>query len=173
MGSAPHGQAEFIRSVDTFIASLKVPMFGVGPTLWQPARDAYGLRVKVPLEVGGEIRPGQHLIIDAYPDRRPHEYTIGITFADLMVARLDFEPTAVHRNPPGAPVPGFVEGAHLHSWELNRSHVRLQNFHSRPPVAESFTDARQFDAVLRWFGSHYRINLGAHPVAFPPPELLL
>lgn len=167
------GAKAFKLAVDAFVSARKTPVFGNTPLVWQVARDVYGYRLKLPVEIGGEQHPGQFLLIDAFPDRKPHEFMIMLLFADHAVCRLDFEPTAVHGNPMSAPVQTIVRGPHWHSWELNRDRVKIiSGKHFDLPVAISVTGPRNFDDALRFYCQERNIELGAHPIQFPYPGQL-
>lgn len=160
----------FVQAADAFVAADKTPLFGNAPG-WQPARDDYAVRLKIPLERDGEHHSGEYLTMDAYPDRHPNEFKIGLMFGDRIIDRLDYTPKSVHPNPLVAPVPYVVMGPHWHSWELNRVYIKGGGF-QKLVVADHFHGAKQFDAALRWYCKARNITLGAHPIEFPHPEQL-
>lgn len=165
--------ADFVKAVDAFVAAPKTLVLGNTAPQWQPARDVYATRLKLPLEIEGEQR-GQHLLIDAFPDHRPRVFCIGLLFAEHMVCRLDFDPPRVHSNGWHTALPSVVHGPHWHSWELNRPTVKNVGKFLELPYASEFTEAREFDAVLRWYCTERNIlEIGAHGIEFPPPEKLL
>ena len=175
MGQAGSGSGAkaFRSAVDAFVAARKTIVFGNASPEWREARDVYGYRLKLPVEIAGEQHPGQFLVIDAYPDRKPHEFFVMLLFADHTVCRLDFEPTAVHPNPMNSPVPSVVHGPHWHSWSLNRDHVKIvSGKHFDLPVAAPISGPRNFDDALRFYCQENNIELGAHPIEFPYPGQL-
>ena len=172
--SGPTGGSKFHKAVDAFVAAPKTLVFGNAPLVWQTARDAYGYRLKLPIEIAGEQHPGQYLVIDAYPDRRPAEFIFCLLYADHTICRLDFESTAVHANPMDAPVPTIIRGPHWHSWELNRDRVKVvSGKHFALPVADTLIGPRNFEDALRHFCQQRNIALGAHPIEFPYPGQLI
>lgn len=167
------GRVALLQAVDAYVAAHKTLVFGNAPLVWQDARDTYARRLKLPIEIGGEQYPGQYLLIDAFPDKKPQEFIVMLLFNDHTICRLDFEPTAVHGNPMNAPVPSVVQGPHWHSWALNRPHVKIvSGKHFDLPVAISITGPRNFDDALRFYCQGNNIELGAHPIEFPHPGQL-
>ena len=168
------GRAALLGAVDLYVSAHKTLVFGNAPLVWREARDDYAYRLKLPIEIGGEQCPGQFLLIDAFPDRRPCEFTIMLLFADHTVCRLDYEPSGVHTNPMNAAAPSIVRGPHWHAWELNRPHVKIvSGKHFALPVAVEVAGPRNFDDALRFYCQQRRIDLGAHPIEFPYPGQLI
>ncbi len=168
------GGSSFHKAVDAYVAARKTLVFGNAPLAWQAARDTYGYRLKLPVEIDGEQHPGQYLVIDAYPDRKPHEFVFCLLYDDHTICRLDFEPSGVHLNPMNCSSPGIVKGPHWHSWELNRGHAKVvSGRHFDLPVAETLTGPRNFEDALRHFCQQRNIALGAHPIEFPYPGQLI
>jgi hypothetical protein len=163
---------EFVEAVAAFMTLEKV-LVGADSPVWQPGRNPDERRLKLPLQVGGELR-GQHLLITACPDYHNLMFHIGISFEEKVVCRLDFEPDTVHGNNFGTvELPPLIKGPHCHPWELNRGLVTSVLLHDRLPNAIPFTDAQKFDATLRWYCAKRRIELGHHGIEFPSRERLL
>ncbi|ALR08231.2 hypothetical protein XFFB_02065 [Xylella fastidiosa] len=164
--------SDFIKAVDAFMQAPKI-LHGTSKPVWESARNIYAARMKLPIEVAGELH-GPHINIDAYPDHRPRKFTIGILFADRFVCRLDYDPGATHSNKWRSGLPPFVKGPHWHSWELNRKEFIKPDPHfPRLPYAIGFTKARHFDSCLRWYCQARNIHLGAHEIEFPYSGLLI
>ncbi len=164
--------SDFIVAVDAFMAAPK-GLLGIQSPVWQPSRDAYAVRLKLPIEIGGELS-GQHLVIDACPNHDPRRFHIGIQFADRVVCRLDYDPRATHSNDWAPTMEPFVRGPHWHSWELNRQEFKALGVQPKKlKLAVAFTQAREFDACLRWYCNARNIVLGAHSITYPERGLLL
>jgi hypothetical protein len=164
--------SQFVKAVDAFVAVPKTLVLGNTPIVWQRARDDDALRLQLPLEVNGE-QFGEQLTIDAFPDRRPRMFNLGLMFGVHMVDRLDFDPSSTHGNNWNSALPIVVAGPHWHSWELNRGTVRNVNKFIPLPYADTFSEAKEFDAVLRWYCQARNIQIGAHGIDFPAPGRLI
>lgn len=167
--------SQFVQAVDAFVASPKTLVLGNAAPEWERARDTYGVRLKLALEISGEQHPGQHFLIDAYPDRRPSEFVLTLLFGDHAVCRVDYEPTATHTNTNSPCVlPYVVKGPHWHSWELNRLSVKVASGRHFPlHFADALIRPRNFGDMLRFYCHQRNIALGAHPIEFPHPEMLI
>lgn len=163
---------QFVKAVDAFVAAAKTLVVGNVPPKWQRARDDDGLRLQLPLEIDGE-QFGQQLTIDAFPDRKPKMFCLGLLFAEHMIDRLDFDPSATHGNGWHSSLPAVVAGPHWHSWELNKDTVKAVGRFLPLPYADTFVGAKEFDAVLRWYCHTRNISIGAHGIDFPAPERLI
>ncbi|WP_143703979.1 MULTISPECIES: hypothetical protein [Luteimonas] len=161
----------FIAAVDEFMAAPKELRGKFNPR-WQAARDSYGLRLKLPIEIDGEL-PGQTLAIDAYPGRDLLLFNISLIVENRCVCRLDYDLEAIHDNRWASHVPGAVMGPHWHSWEVNRENFRkLSSYPVRLHHAIPYDEARAFDASLRWYCQERNIDLGAHSIIFPASDTL-
>lgn len=168
MGAA--GEA-FIAAVDALMGAPKT-LQGVMNPRWQESRDAYAIRLKLPIQVGDEMT-GQFLMIDAFPDRQHLQFTIALLVEGRAVCRLDYDPEVIHDNGWADGLPGMVKGPHWHSWEVNRDAFRKLSSHPvRLQRAIPFTQARAFDACLRWYCQERNIALGAHAIDFPASATL-
>ena len=176
MHAVSHAVSGFVQAVDAFMAANKVLVLGNSAPQWQQARDNAAKRLKMPLEVNDE-QHGQFLLIDSFPNHQSLRFHLAIIFdnpaapADhgQVVCRLDFHHEAIHSNGFGQSVPELVRGPHWHSWELNRHTIKRIDRHFDLHLAEEFTQARQFDAALRWYCKERNIQLGAHQIELPLP----
>lgn len=163
---------QLAQAVDAFMAAPKT-LHGTRAPEWSRARDSYAVRLKLPIELAGELS-GQHLLIEAFPDRNPILFTIGLLFNERCVCRVDYDTAATHSNNWAPGLPPFVQGPHWHSWELNRDELRKRpSQYLRLPYAIEFTQARAFDACLRWYCDTRNITLGPHGIDYPHKSFLL
>lgn len=166
-------KAEFIQSVDNFLAREK-SIAGVGnPPQWQPNRDGVGHEIRMPIEVGG-VQYGDHLIIWCVPQAKA--FHILISRLDACVCRLDFDDLQGHTNTLFAAddgLPGIVSGRHFHRWSLNTRFVMANGSLEKLKHAEELpVKIRLFDQALRWFCHETNIML-PHDHNITLPELLL
>lgn len=161
----------FIAEVDKFMSTDKV-LVGADENLsWPPGRDPDSHYLKLPLEVNGE-QLGQSLFVVAFPQHPTLRFTIGITFT-YTVCRLDFHLEAIHLNGLSATSDGLtpiIKGSHYHPWEKNKECVESPDKAFKLHKAVPFTDARQFDASLRWFCGENKILLPPFHEIVPPPK---
>jgi hypothetical protein len=152
--------SDIIAAVDAFMATPK-RIVGIDQVpQWGPGRSPQELETKYPLEIEGEQR-GAQLMIVGFPREPSLKFRLGILFP-AMICRLDYT-DETHPNSIGGylnhDLPPIVTGPHYHSWPINR-----EFFHgvAKPPKlwnAVPYTgQARTFDAVLRWFCSDVRIE---------------
>lgn len=167
--------SDFIAAVDKFML-LDKRLVGAEENLsWPPGRDPDTFSLKLPLEVNGE-QLGQSFIIVAYPQHPSLKFSIGINF-EPMVCRLDFWPEDRHSNGLTATSNGLtplITGPHYHPWEINKEHVESPNKGLKLQKAVPFTEARQFDAALRWFCGKNKILLPPkHTIELPQRSRLI
>lgn len=162
----------FVEAVDAFMP-LPKRLVGADAPTWQSGRSADELRLKLPIQIGGELR-GQHLVIKAFPNYHNLMFQMGISFDEKVVCRIDFELDGSHGNNlnPGV-LPSLIKGPHWHSWELNRDLVWSVLHHDKLQRATPFTETHKFDATLRWYCAKRNIALGHHGIEFPIRERLL
>jgi hypothetical protein len=164
---------EFRSAIDAYVAARKTLAGVHGVDSWQPGREAGEMRLKLPLEVAGELRG--HLCIDCTPSRRPIEFSIGLIYPPA-VSRLDFPHAhALHGNNLAIAsdnVPPLVMGPHYHPWHLNRRFATSITDYWKLQIAEPVS-MRKFDAALRWFCDQNNIELpGQHGIELPSAETL-
>ena len=169
--------SDLTAAVDAFMATRKRIMGADEPPTWGPGFTPHEVQMKYPLEVAGEMR-GAQLMVVGFPRERAVKFRLGILFPG-MICRLDFTDETHGNSVPGVLagiVPATVTGPHYHSWPLNRRFFRgvLQ-----PPVlrdALPYMEAgRSFDAVLRWFCDDTNIEQlpPSHRIALPRSDQLL
>lgn len=167
--------AAFARAVDAFIEAPKVAIVGNSPPTWQWPRNQTFQRIKLPIEIDGEMA-GSHLFVDAYRPAPAEKFSVGIMFMDEhVVDRLDYWLEDGHTNglhPYNAALPIEIQGPHWHSWELNKKTFKQIGNWLKFPYASPFDAARQFDAILRWYCAERQIAIGAHQISLPDPGLL-
>lgn len=169
-------RGDIVDAIDAFMAEPKrILGHDTGPT-WADGFSAHEVVMKYPLEVGGELK-GAQLMVVGFPLQRDLKFRLGILFP-AMVCRLDYT-DETHPNSADAAmngVPPIVTGPHYHSWPINR---RFFKGVTKPPYlhdAIPYTGAaRTFDAVLRWFCADTRIDPlpPGHLIELPPPRLLV
>jgi hypothetical protein len=145
--------ADIVSAVDAFMATPKrIIGFDTAPQ-WGDGFSPNERELKYPLEVEGELR-GAQLMIVGFPRERELKFRIGILFP-AMVCRLDYTDETHGNSADGilaGKVPAEVAGPHYHSWPLNRQFfrgmLRPPKLHDAVPYVES---GRTFDAILRWF----------------------
>lgn len=151
---------EFIDAVDLFLKTDKRLIGADDHPQWSSGRDIDTVCLKLPLEVNGEII-GQTLYIQARSQLPSLNFSIGIVF-ESCICRLDYCEDTKHLNPIGSASEGLVPlivGPHYHSWEANRNFLSAGNKAFKLKRAVPFTNARMFDAALRWFCGENRIVL--------------
>src|SRR5690348_16517069 len=163
---------QIIQGIDEFIAANKDLVMGQGAPTWQAGRDDGSKRLKIPIELNGELS-GHYMHIEAYPEHQTLKFCLGLIVNERMVDRLDFDLEGGHTNGFGAAVPNVVDGPHWHSWELNRHTIKRKDHFWELPYAAAFETAVRFDASLRWYCAERHIVLGAHDIELPAPERLL
>lgn len=168
--------AEFVATVDAFLAAPKIALRADEPMDWSLGRDAGELRVSLPLEVSGEAA-GQTLMVQFYPTYPLLMFRLSVNF-EPVVCRLDFELDGTHGNNLAEPrenLPPVIHGPHYHAWPLNRRLVTS----SRAPLKLKNalplqTQIRQFDAALRFFCADNNIVLPrGHRIELPDKRSLL
>jgi hypothetical protein len=169
--------AELIDAVDAFMATPKRIVGYNSAPQWGPGYTPHELETKYPLEVEGELR-GAQLMIVGFPRQRDLKFRVGILFP-AMICRLDYT-NETHVNSVSGylsdMVPEDVTGPHYHSWRVNRRFFRGT---LRPPrlfdAVLYNSPGRTFDAILRWFCSDTKIESlpPDHLIALPRAETLL
>lgn len=165
---------DFIAAVDAFLPLQKTLVGAHIRPVWRPGREPGEYKLLLPLEIDGEQR-GQQLLLLAYPNNPTLMFKIGIQFLDHVICRLDFELEAVHGNNFslwGDGLPYIVSGPHWHKWEINRSHVHSTGFPFKLPNAVPYSNSRQFDATLRFYCAERFIEIGKHEIDLPPRDSL-
>ena len=162
-------EQEFIAAADACIAASKVPA-GIDGPKWQPGRDPDELRVKLPLEINGELS-GSYLLIMAYPDHHDLKFRFCVEVGGKVIDRLDFESDETHANTAG--FGNLIHGPHWHAWKDNRHLSTAVTKYDKLPIAVEFIEARKFDASLRWYCKQVNIVLNQHGIEFPAPQRLL
>jgi hypothetical protein len=170
-------RGEIVAAVDAFMATPKRIVGFDSPATWAPGFSAHERVMKYPLEIEGELR-GAQLMVVGFPLQRDVKFRLGILFP-AMVCRLDYT-DETHNNSAdgvmGGICPPVVVGPHYHSWSLNRRFfkgvTRPPKLHDALPYNEN---GRTFDAVLRWFCSDTCIEQlpTGHLIEPPPPERLI
>jgi hypothetical protein len=166
-----------LAAINAFMAERKrIVGYDVAP-LWGPGFTPYERVMKYPLEVQGEQR-GAQLMVVGFPNQPGLKFRLGILFPG-MICRLDYtdetHPNSLDGVQAGL-VPPIVAGPHYHSWPVNRRFFRgvtkAPELHDAVPYSEH---TRTFDAALRWFCADTNIQSlpPAHLIALPPRERLL
>jgi hypothetical protein len=169
--------ADIRSAVDAFLATPKrIVGYDISP-LWAPGYAPGTVEMKYPLEIEGELR-GAQLMIVGFPRERELKFRVGILFP-AMICRLDYTDETHQNSATGVlagAVPPEVVGPHYHSWPLNRRFfrgtVRPVELHDAVPYLEP---GRTFDAILRWFCTETNIEQlpPDHLIALPRADTLL
>jgi hypothetical protein len=168
---------EIVAAVDTFLATPKRIVRPDVPPQWGPGFSPHEIQAKYPLEIEGELR-GSQLMIVGFPRERELKFRVGILFP-AMICRVDYTDEGHFNSLDGVlsgRVPIAVKGPHYHSWPLNRRFFRgvtvPPKLHDAVPYKEA---ARTFDSVLRWFCADTWIESlpASHRISLPPYELLV
>jgi hypothetical protein len=167
---------DIAAAIDAFMAAPKrIVGHGAVPQ-WGPGFSVHERVMKYPLEIGGELR-GAQLMVVGFPRERDLKFRLGILFP-AMICRLDYTDETHVNSPSGVlwhGVPYQVTGPHYHSWPLNRRFFRgvtvPPKLHDAVPYNEP---GRTFDAILRWFCADTNIESvpPSHQISLPIPELL-
>jgi len=167
--------AEFIAAVDLFVNTDKYLIGADDHPSWSTGRDVDTLCLKLPLEVNGEIM-GQFLDIQTRPQLASLNFSISLIFQSA-ICRLDYCLESTHSNPLGSSSEGLtslINGPHYHSWEANKAYIGSKNKPFKLKRAVPFTNARMFDAALRWFCGENRIVLPPmHTIELPHRSRLI
>jgi hypothetical protein len=168
--------ADLVAAVDAFMATQKRIIGHDTPPQWGPGYVPAERDTRYPIEIGGELR-GAQLMIVGFPHERLLKFRIGIVFG-AMICRLDYT-DETHQNTldgvMGGAVPSEVAGPHYHSWPLNRRFFRGMTkppkLHDAEPYAHP---GRSFDAILRWFCRDTNIDQlpPNHRITLPQAETL-
>ena len=143
---------------------------------WGPGRAPQELEAKYPLEIEGEQK-GSQLMIVGFPREPGLKFRLGILFP-AMICRIDYTDETHSNSIDGYlnhDLPPTVTGPHYHPWPLNKRFFRGV---TKPPKlwdAVAYTGAaRTFDSVLRWFCADVRIESPPqdHRLGLPVRELL-
>jgi hypothetical protein len=168
---------EIAAAVDAFMSAQKRILGHDSVAQWGPGFSPHEAVMKYPLEIEGELR-GAQLMVVRFPRERDLKFRLGILFP-AMICRLDYTDETHANSISGLPTRGLpyaVAGPHYHSWPLNRRFFRgvtvPPKLHDALPYNEP---ARTFDAILRWFCADTNIESlpPAHLISLPVPELLL
>jgi hypothetical protein len=145
------------------------------PGQWLPGYRVNELEMKYPLEVEGELR-GAQLMVVGFPRERGLKFRVGILFP-AMICRIDYTDETHPNSIDGARdhgLPPQVVGPHYHSWPLNRRFFRGVTVPPKLHDAVPYNGARSFDGVLRWFCANTNIDPlpSNHAISLPPQELV-
>jgi hypothetical protein len=168
---------EIVAAVDAFLATPKRIVGYDIPPQWGPGFSPHELQTKYPLEIEGELR-GSQLMVVGFPRERELKFRVGILFP-AMICRLDYTDERHVNSLDGVlagRVPPEITGPHYHPWPLNRRFFRGVTVPPRLHDAVPYPGAgRTFDAVLRWFCADTRIESlpPSHRISLPPYELLV
>lgn len=166
---------DFIAAVDAFLPLPKRLVGASGRPIWRAGRDPGSRQLFLPLEIYGEQR-GEQLMLLAYPNHPTLKFVLGVKFFEHVVCRLDFDQEAVHGNNCRSwndDIPTVVRGPHWHKWEINRALIRSTGFPLKLANAVPFNDSRKFDATLRAYCAAREIELGQHAIELPPKDSLI
>jgi hypothetical protein len=168
---------DLVEAVDAFLATPKRVVGYDSAPQWAPGFTVHECVMKYPLEIAGELR-GSQLMIVGFPRELGLKFRVGILFPG-MICRLDFT-DETHANSlsgiKSGAVPPQVGGPHYHSWPLNRRFFRgvtkAPELHDALPYNEP---GRTFDAVLRWFCADTNIESlpPGHLISLPVRDLLV
>ena len=142
---------------------------------WLPGYRSNELEMRYPLEVAGELR-GAQLMIIGFPHEPELKFRLGILFP-AMISRLDYT-DETHVNSLDAAawgVPPAVTGPHYHSWRVNRRFFRGVTIPPRLHDAIAYQQpGRSFEAILRWYCSDTGIDQPSrnHAIGLPSRESL-
>ena len=169
--------ADLVEAVDAFLAAPKRVIGHDSAPQWGPGFSLHERVMKYPLEIAGELR-GSQLMIVGFPRELALKFRVGILFPG-MICRLDFTDETHINSLSGVEsgaVPREVIGPHYHSWPLNRRFFRgvtkPPELHDALPYNEP---GRTFDAVLRWFCADTNIESlpPGHSISLPVRDLLV
>jgi hypothetical protein len=168
---------EIIDAVDAFLATPKRIVGYDRLPQWGPGHNVHESATKYPLEIEGELR-GSQLMIVGFRRDPGLKFRVGILFP-AMICRLDYTDETHLNSIDGHlrhDIPAVMTGPHYHSWPLNRRFFRGV---TKPPKlhdAVPYSGAgRTFDAILRWFCADVRIDSlpPDHRICLPERDLLL
>lgn len=168
--------ADIVAAVDAFLATQKRIIGFDTPPQWGAGFAPNERELKFPLELEGELR-GPQLMIVGFPRERDLKFRVGILFP-AMVCRLDYT-DEIHGNSADGILSGRVPevvGPHYHSWPINRRFfrgmLRPPKLHDAVPYVEP---GRTFDAILRWFCTDTNIAPlpPSHLIELPRADTLL
>jgi hypothetical protein len=170
------GPRDICDAVDAFMATPKRIIGADLPGEWLPGYRPNEREMKYPLEVEGELR-GAQLMVVGFPRERQLKFRVGILFP-AMICRLDHT-DETHTNSLGGidylGLPPIVVGPHYHSRAINRRFFRgatvPPKLHDAIPHG---APGRSFDAILRWFCADTNIEAppANHAIGLPPQELV-
>lgn len=170
-------RGEIVAAVDSFMAASKrIVGYDSAPS-WAPGFSPHETVMKYPIEVDGELR-GAQLMVVGFPRQRALKFRLGILFP-AMICRIDYTDETHTNTVDGVmagTVPAVVNGPHYHSWPTNRRFFRGVMTPPKLHDALPYTGAaRTFDAVLRWFCADTNIASlpGNHSIGLPPTDQLV
>jgi hypothetical protein len=151
---------EITAAVDAFMAAQKRILGHDNAPQWGPGFSPYEIVTKYPLEVEGELR-GAQLMVVGFSRERNLKFRLGILFP-AMICRLDYT-DETHANSISGflmrALPYAVAGPHYHWWPLNRRFFRGVTVPPKLLDAMPYNEpARTFDAILRWFCAETNIE---------------
>src|SRR5947209_6695359 len=145
--------AEIVGAIDTFMATPKRIVGYDSAAQWAPGFTPHEVVTKYPLEIDGELR-GSQLMVVGFPRERSLKFRLGVLFP-AMICRLDYTDETHTNSLAGylaGRVPLEVQGPHYHSWPLNRQFFRGVTVPPKLHDAVLYNQpGRTFDAILRWF----------------------
>ena len=156
------------EDIDALLAAGK--RFAGNPR-WVTSRETT-VRIRVPLEVGGEIVGGLFVAGTASVENRPQDGSLVLLFHDQPIERLNVFPTGAPANPFKGVSRGLrgltlAAGTHrYYPWALNRRWPR--------PAGDNLAMAEPVDATLEKFGEALHFFLERTRIAgglpAPPQE---
>jgi hypothetical protein len=167
---------EIVAAIDAFMALPKRIVGANSLPQWRQGYLPAEVEMKYPIEVEGELR-GAQLMVIGFPRERDLKFRLGILFPG-MICRLDYTDETHPNSISGIlelGLPNEVTGPHYHSWPLNRRFFRgvtkPPQLHDAVPYGEP---GRSFDAILRWFCADTHIDAlpSNHGIMLPPAELV-
>jgi hypothetical protein len=169
--------SDIVAAVDAFMAAQKHIVGSDAPPQWGPGFTPNERQMKYPIEVEGELR-GAQLMIVGFPREHDLKFRVGILFP-AMICRLDYTGETHQNSIDGVlsgNVPTEVTGPHYHSWRLNRRFFRGLTQPIKLLDAVPYTEpGRTFDAILRWFCSDTNIESlpPDHRIGLPRAETFI
>lgn len=159
---------ETVENIDAILAAEK-RIIGIGR--WAASRPTT-VRIKIPLEIGGEVRGGLALDCNASLHATPQQGALVLIYGGAPIERMSFNPPSPHANPMHKSLPHAVRGLTLQALAHRYYPWRLNRRWPRPPgdnlaVAEAVEfPLDSFDAVIHYFCRRTNI-VGDLP---PPPH---
>lgn len=163
-------QTPIASEVDKFFRVGKG--FGAVPA-WELGTTTGERRLRYSIVVENKLSH-QTLFVTAYPFSPDKRFNLVLVWPPRIFG-LDFEPNGKHPNPLGSPVPGMIDGPHVHFWADNRHLATYSTLPERIPAARPLQpQIRRLDQAFRWFCAEAAIEYEDHHVPdFPAMDRLL